>query len=155
MAEIHYIKNYAAEKSVLTCCLLGDRSIAYQALVSLDVSDFYKASHQKIFAAIAQLFNSHKSTDAISVAHILKAKGELEEAGGYVYLAELTDSTFDLLLFETHLEIVKELSLERHICESCYSLALDACEPKANFDVYLSGVRSQLKQLLNDLSSCC
>jgi replicative DNA helicase len=54
-------------------------------------ADFYRTSHQKIFAAMTDLFNRNEPIDAVTVANHLKESGQLEQVGGAAYLARLLD----------------------------------------------------------------
>ena len=52
---------------------------------------FYKEAHQKIYAAIQDLFSSSESIDILTVTQKLKSNGDLESVGGAFYISQLTN----------------------------------------------------------------
>ena len=81
-----------AEQSVLGGLLLssdGWDSVAEAVMYS----DFYRPDHRLIFRQTAKLADAGEPVDVITVADKLEASGELENAGGLTYLAELAQNT--------------------------------------------------------------
>lgn len=62
-------------------------------VTDLSPDDFYRPAHQRIFDAIMSLRSRGDAVDAITVAAELTAKGTLEQAGGKMYLLEVSGST--------------------------------------------------------------
>ena len=91
--------------------------------------NFYRASHQRIYESMLDLYSRHIPIDHISLADNLKGTGQLEAVGGKAYLLELADNTFALTNWQNHVEIVKRTSILRDLIrasESIKSLAYDA-----------------------------
>lgn len=153
MAEIQLINNCEAEQTVLTCCLGSDISYVADALRVLKVNDFYRLGHQYIFNAIKELYYKQQSTDPIMVAHYLDAQGLLKDIGGKSYLIDLHSRSFSFLLFETHLYLVKELSLQRLITKTTSSIAEASSKPQIDFDEFLNSCEEKLRALLEKMSS--
>ena len=61
-----------------------------EAMEELSVSCFYDERHQMIFDAMSSLVLEHTPVDIITVSNKLKEKGTLEQVGGPVYLAGLS-----------------------------------------------------------------
>ncbi len=80
-----------AEKGVLGCLML-DKSAIVKVADFLQPEDFYRKSHQNIYAACVELFKKSEPIDVLSVANRLKEKNLLEEIGGNSYLTELINS---------------------------------------------------------------
>ena len=96
--------NIEAEKSVLAACLLNQEAIE-EASMKLEPADFYRPAHQRIFEAMRDM---HARTvpvpiDHISLADHLQAEGQLEAVGGKAYLLELSDNTFALANWRSHI----------------------------------------------------
>jgi replicative DNA helicase len=77
-----------AEMSVLGALLVsGD---AWHEVSSvIQATDFFRAAHGKIFAAIARLHGHGHPVDLVTVTSDIMSRGELQESGGASYLAEL------------------------------------------------------------------
>src|SRR5512133_816697 len=73
---------------------------------------FYSAAHQKIFAAIIELNKRDQPIDLLTVTRELKRLNELEEAGGAVYLTELTSKIVSAANIEYHARIVLQKYLQ-------------------------------------------
>ena len=76
---------------------------------------FYSAAHQKIFAAIVELNRKDSAVDLLTVTQELKRKNELEEAGGPVYIAELTSKVVSAANIEFHARIVLQKFIQREL----------------------------------------
>ena len=83
-------QNIEAEESVLSRILVESKTLL-EVVEILASADFYRTSHQKIFAAMTDLFNRNESIDAVTVKNHLKESGQLEQVGGAAYVARLLD----------------------------------------------------------------
>lgn len=121
-------QNIEAEKSVLAACMLTQEAIE-EVAAKLVPENFYRASHQRIYEAMLDLYARHIPIDHISLADNLKAQGQLDAVGGRSYLVELADNTFALTNWANHMEIVKRTSILRELIRASAqisSLAYDA-----------------------------
>ena len=75
----------------LFSAILFDNKIIDDILEILTPLDFYKTAHQKLFAAMLDLFENKDPVDLVSLANRLADQGLLEEVGGAGYLARLVD----------------------------------------------------------------
>jgi len=91
--SLHHVppQSLEAEESILSAILI-DNSTLFDILDILTPENFYKAAHQKIFAAITELFSKNEPADLVTLANILREKGELEAIGGAASLAALVDT---------------------------------------------------------------
>ena len=80
---------------MLAACMLTPAAIEDVA-AKLVPENFYRASHQRIFESMVDLYVRHIPIDQISVADNLNAAGQLEAVGGRSYLLELSSNTFAL-----------------------------------------------------------
>lgn len=121
-------QNIEAEKSVLAACMLTPAAIEDVA-AKLVPENFYRASHQRIFESMVDLYVRHIPIDQISVADNLNAAGQLEAVGGRSYLLELSSNTFALTNWQNHVEIVKRTAILRDLIrasEEIKAMAYDA-----------------------------
>ncbi|MDR2652181.1 MAG: replicative DNA helicase [Prevotellaceae bacterium] len=107
---------------------------------------FYKEAHGKIFAAIEKLYSNSEPIDANTITAELKKTNELDEAGGEVYIVELTNKGvsarieyYSLAIFECYLR--RELIT---VCNEVQKLSFDTA---ADF----GEVITQTEKRVNDI----
>ena len=81
------------EEAVLGALMLEAKALN-EVIDLLKPEIFYKEQHQRIMAAIQELFNNNGAIDILTVTDQLKKKGELEMVGGAFYIAQLTKGCF-------------------------------------------------------------
>lgn len=120
----------AAEASVLSAMILSQDALT-ECLTLLDAQDFYIPSNRRIFLAIRDLFERGSSPDPVSLADLLKSRGELDRVGGPSYLLELGGDTFAMASWRNHVEILRRDTTLRRLIEASAAitaLAYDAPE---------------------------
>ncbi len=103
-----------AEQSVLGGVLLDNRSwndIADQ----LVEKDFYRADHQLIWRSISQLVGANQPCDFVTLTEHLRAREELDAAGGLAYLGSLANDTPSAANVKAYADIVRERSVLRSL----------------------------------------
>lgn len=89
---------------------------AYPIVCDLLVPDsFYEPRHRKIFEAITELGFNQRPIDMITVTDQLRHNGTLDEAGGPVYITELTSRVTSAANIEYHARIVAQKYLARRL----------------------------------------
>jgi len=77
-------------------CLLGGLMLDKDAIIRvadfLEPRDFYKQTHQDIYAVMKELFEKSEPIDLLSVSSRLKETEALEAIGGNTYLTELINT---------------------------------------------------------------
>ena len=107
-----------AEAAVLGAILRrGDAIHNVADIIKSD--DFYLPAHQLIFSAFIDLFNRKQPIDPLTVAENLISRGQLEDVGGSIYLAELLDAVISAANAEHYAEIVRQRSLQRSLINAC------------------------------------
>ncbi len=76
---------------------------------------FYKDVHQKIFAAIQELFAKSEPVDILTVTNQLKSNGELEIVGGPYYISQLTNRVVSAANIEFHARIILQKHIQREL----------------------------------------
>ena len=109
-------QNIEAEESVLGAMLVFEPSVTKVIdEVKLQPSDFYLQKHATIFRCIHDLYADSKAVDELTVTEGLTQRGELEEAGGRNYVAELAAKVPAAGNAKHYAEIVQENSLLRRL----------------------------------------
>lgn len=111
-----------AEVAVLGAMLM-DADAAVTVFGVLQPEDFYRHEHQTIARAIRTLHDQRKSHDMVAVSNVLRDRGELENAGGMVYVAELALETYSIAAVEDHAKIVRDRALRRQVIALCAGTA--------------------------------
>ena len=125
------------ERAVLGTILIESKAIER---VELDVEDFYSPSHAIIFNAILTLKNLRAPIDTITVVQELNRTKHLDEVGGVIYLAELTDGVGSSAHLEYHTAILKQKSLARKLIllsQNVIARAFDQSEDVQNIVEYV------------------
>lgn len=106
--------NRDAEMALLGCLLI-DSEIASDLVERLAEDDFYQESHKYVLLAMQKVFAARKPIDLVTVSDELDSLGNLEKAGGIVYLTELTQLTPSAANYQSYFDIVKRDSMNRKL----------------------------------------
>jgi replicative DNA helicase len=110
-----------AEESLLSAILV-DNTALLEVVETLTPSDFYRTAHQKIFAAMSDLFNRGEPVDVVTLNNNLKEKGQLEAVGGPVYLARLLDAVPLAVNAQHYARIVHDKAVLRRLIEKANAI---------------------------------
>ncbi|MCE2460950.1 MAG: replicative DNA helicase, partial [Pseudomonadales bacterium] len=103
-----------AEQSLLGGLMLDEH--AWDKVADkLTSADFYLPQHRIIFGVMAELANTNKPLDIVTLSGALSTRAILDRVGGNPYLTELVDATLGTSNLETYAEIVKERSTLRQL----------------------------------------
>jgi len=115
-------KNTEAEQAVLGAALLDpDRSVPI-LVERLTPEHFHLQRHRVIFRTIRELFANQSggkiSADIVSVANRLEERGDMERAGGRMYLNELLDRVTTTASLEYYTDIVRKKAVLRALIQA-------------------------------------
>ena len=79
-----------AEQAILGA-IIENNDLIDKVIDILTPNSFFKPSHQHIFRTMMELADQNKSIDEVILGDKLKSLGQLDESGGYAYLAELVE----------------------------------------------------------------
>lgn len=117
-----------AEQSVLGGVML--ESEAWDKISSrVSEADFYRAEHRIIFRVMSALARRSSPLDVLTVTEALKDIGELEHAGGEVYLFELAKNTPTAANVVAYANIVRERSNFRQLLKVSSEVADSVYHP--------------------------
>ena len=106
-----------AEKSLLGCLMIDPDAIN-KVVDFLQIRDFYKLGHQKIYQAIMELFDKREPVEILNVSGRLKANQVLEEIGGATYLTQLVNSVPTATHIVSYAKIVQQKRILRDLIQA-------------------------------------
>ncbi|MDO9576156.1 MAG: replicative DNA helicase [bacterium] len=125
-----------AEQSVLGAMML-ERDAIGKTIEMLNDSCFYLDSHKKIFRAIISLYDKNEPVDLVTLCEVMRKKGELDDAGGAAYLAELVDITATPSHIEHYAKIVLEKATLRRLIQTASRITEASYEATGDVDELL------------------
>lgn len=139
-------QNLEAEESILSAVLI-DNDTLLEVLDVLAPEDFYKSAHQKIFAAVAELFNRNEPADLVTLSNILRAQNRLEEIGGATYLARLVDTVPLAVNAQHYAKIVHDKACLRRLIEKSNAIARRCFEDSDDVDNVIDFAESSIFEI--------
>lgn len=115
-------QNVEAEQSVLGSLML-DSNAVMKVGDFLTPRDFYKGTHKAIYSAMMDLVNRTEPIDILAISNRLREKGDLENAGGQAYLAELVNSVPTASNVNHYAHIIQQKRILRDLIEASYDIA--------------------------------
>ena len=128
--------NLEAEKCVLGAVLIHNEAFNLAAEL-IDVGDFYRDAHRRIFDKMVGLSERREVIDLVTLKEELGRSGDLDEVGGPAYIAGLVDGVPHSTNVEYYARIVKEKSTLRNLIYSANKILATAYEAEADADVQL------------------
>jgi len=114
-----------AEQAVLGAMMLGEEAIG-RVVEQLDETCFYRDANRRVFEAMVALYSRGEPADLVTVREELKSAGNLEAAGGEIYLAELIDEVGTAANVEYYARIVLEAAIKRKMINALTGVITDA-----------------------------
>jgi replicative DNA helicase len=143
--------NKEAEQSVLGACLHSEDAIA-KALEILREEDFYKSTHQKIFAVMRGQFEANEPIDVLALADRLKKNNELEEIGGLEYLGLLEDFVPTSTAVVHHAKILREKKILRDLIETATEIVSSSYRDSDDVDTVLDKAEQAIFEISENRS---
>lgn len=113
----------------------------------LKPESFYDSVHQMIFGAIQGLAMQQKPVDVLTVIEELKRRGELEPAGGAVYVAELTEKVASAAHIEYHSRIIAQKYLARQLITFSSDIVHQAFDETVDVDDLMQETEGRLFEI--------
>ncbi len=102
------------EEAVIGACLIEKDAFGVVSDIVKPAS-FYDSKHQLIFGAIQALAAENKPVDILTVTDQLRKTGDLDNAGGPFYIAELSRKLLSSAHVEYHAHIIAQKALAREL----------------------------------------
>ncbi len=136
-----------AEEWVLGGVLLDTHALD-RVVEMLSTDDFYRESHRKIFRAMLALSEKGEPIDLITLSDTLKSRGELQDIGGAIYLAELVDKVPSAANIAHYARIVREKAVLRSLINVCNAITNRCYSGQEDIEPFLD----EAERLIFDVS---
>ncbi|MFO6423783.1 replicative DNA helicase [Motilimonas sp. KMU-193] len=121
--------SFEAEQSVLGGVMLDNQAWDRVAEAVVD-KDFYSRPHRLIFQAMESLANAGDPIDLITVSELLERDQQLEDVGGFTYLAEIAKNTPSAANISAYANIVRERAVVRELIGVANEIAEAGYDPE-------------------------
>ncbi len=108
---------------------------------------FYKDSHQKIYAAIQNLYGKDLPVDMLTVTEELRSTGHLEDIGGAFFITQLTGRVASAAHIEYHARIIWQKYLQREVIRISSDIQTKAYDEGIDVDDLLDESESSFFKL--------
>jgi len=135
-----------AEQAVLGALMLEKDAIT-GILDILKPDAFYDDAHKVIYASIITLFGNSSPVDLVTVKNQLQLDGNLEKAGGALYIVELTSKVASAANVEYHARIIVEKHIQRELIRISDGIIRDAYEDTTDVFNLLDNAEKQIFEL--------
>ncbi len=121
--------SFEAEQSVLGGVMLDNQAWDRVAEAVVD-KDFYSRPHRLIFQAMEKLTNASMPIDLITVSELLERDQQLDNVGGFAYLAEIAKNTPSAANISAYAHIVRERAVVRELIGVANEIAEAGYDPE-------------------------
>lgn len=138
------------EEAVLGIILLNKEAID-EVVATLHPEMFYKEANQKIYNSAINLYKHDKPVDVLTVTEELKISGNLESAGGPVYLSGLTTKIYPVSQVTFYALIIKEKYIRRELIRHSTEVQNKAFDETVEFTELIDYCESDLMKITGDI----
>jgi replicative DNA helicase len=135
--------NLEAEQSVLGAILLRSQALD-QVADLLTPADFYRSGHGQIFQAMLDLWGRGEPVDLVTVTALLKERARLEEVGGPVFLAALSEHVGTAANAVYYARLVHEKAVLRRLLECSQNIAQACLSPVEDVEEFLDKAENEI-----------
>jgi replicative DNA helicase len=139
------------EEAVLGA-LLMDKEAFEDVHGILITSDFYKEVNQIVFESVLNLHEKESSIDILTVVENLKSRGKLDQIGGPMYVAQLTNRVASSANIEFHARIIKQNSIKRKLIQIASDTIKNAYDDTVDVFDGLGYIESSMNALLQEIA---
>jgi len=132
-----------AERCVLGS-MLRENAVIGDVLQIVRKDNFYADAHQKIYQAVVTLYDRGHPVDLVMLAELLKEQKQIEDVGGYAYLAELWDAAPTAANAEYYARIVRDKAVVRYLIHAGTEILRDAYDQAMPADELLEGAERKI-----------
>lgn len=141
-------QNLDAERGVLGSILLMNEAID-EVGESLKAEHFYSDAHQKIYAAIQQLYEKGvRGIDAITLAEELVRRSQFEDVGGAGYLAQVLEAVPHAAHVRYYATIVREKWMQRTLIYACTEILSESYDASDDVEGLLQSAERRIFSIL-------
>ena len=134
-----------AEEYLLSCCLLDGADVISRCLEArIKPESFYDPKHGTIYECLLELYNRQKPIDVSVVAEELKTSRQLDQIGGYAFLAQVSARIPTTAQAGYFIEKVREQALLREIIRSATTAVEDCYNFTGGIDEFVDQVETKI-----------
>ena len=139
-------QDFEAEQAVLGA-IIYDNDTINQVAALLTPASFYAPAHQYIYRAMLELLDSQHPIDELLLGDQLKTLNQLEEIGGYTYLASLVDCVPSSGNIVYYAKIIQEYALLRQLISTTTDIAKKSRDPEKNVAELLAEAEGKIAEI--------
>lgn len=121
------------EEAVIGSMLI-DADCVSDALEVLLEKSFYDPKMRIVFKAIVSLYKEKTAIDILTVVEKLRSEGTLDEIGGAVKIADLTQKVGSAAHLEYYIKILQQKTIQRDLIDAAYGILRDSFDESSNVD---------------------
>jgi replicative DNA helicase len=134
-----------AEEYLLSCCLIDGPDVISRCLEArIKPESFYDPKHGIVFEKLVDLYNRQTPVDISVVAEELKTSRQLEQIGGYAFLAQVSSRIPTTAQATYFIEKVREQALLREIIRSATAAVEDCYSFSGGIDEFVDQVETKI-----------
>ena len=153
MGETGNIPNdFEAEQAVLGSIVENNDTLNDVGSI-LTTNSFYSVNHQYIFRAMLELAEANQPIDEILLGDQLKSLNQLEEIGGYAYLAELVECAPTAGNIVYYAKIIQEHALLRDLITTTTDIGRKSRDPEQNITELLEEATEKIADIADQRDS--
>ena len=134
------------EEAVIGACLIEKDAFASISDI-LKPNSFYDSKHRLIFQAIQSLAGANNPVDILTVKNQLEKTGDLDNAGGVLYLTELSRRVLSSAHIEYHAHIIAQKALARELITYTSNIQKLAFDESQDIQELMQSAEGQLFEL--------
>jgi replicative DNA helicase len=127
--------------------MLRENSVIGDLVQIIRAENFYQDANQRIFKAMTVLYDKGHPVDLVTLANQLQAEKEIDDVGGYAYLAELWDAAPTAANAEYYARIVREKAIVRGLINTCTEILRDAYDQTRPADEMLGTAEQKILEI--------
>ncbi|WP_226038277.1 replicative DNA helicase [Aquibacillus saliphilus] len=144
--------NIEAEQAVLGAIFLEPEALSSVSELLIP-TDFYRASHQRIFGAMMSLSDKGEPIDLVTVTTLLANEKVLDEIGGVSYLSDLANSVPTAANVVYYSRIVEEKGLLRRLIRTATDIVTSGFSREEEVDEVLNDAEKTILEVSNRKNS--
>jgi replicative DNA helicase len=134
-----------AEEYLLSCCLLDGADVVSRCLEArITPHSFYDSKHGLIYDRLLDLYNRQAPIDISVVAEELKTARQLDQIGGYAFLAQVSSRIPTTAQAGYFIEKVREQALLREIIRSATGAVEDCYAFSGGIDEFVDQIETKI-----------
>lgn len=138
-----------SEQALLACCIFegGQESISSCIEQKITPASFFKPAHQLIYKVFEDLYEEGTPIDEVILCDRLKARGQLEDIGGYLYINEITNRIDTPAHLPHYILRVRDLALIRRLIGVSIGTIEQAYLQQENVEQFIETVEQEIYKI--------